>query len=148
MKHQATKMVSSLEEFVGSRVSRGIAKRLNHVRALNRAFTTWVEDEDHQREHRSLGMRPIDRFGIDLSRIRFLPPGDVKTRYFFVEQDRTVNEGSKPAFGCSANEYACPKLLLGKVVHCTPNPNRTRSRWQELTPAEPARSDRGNRSVT
>jgi len=60
------------------------------IEALNRAFTTWVEEEYHQREHGSLGMRPIDRFGIDLPRIRFLPTGDVNDELFFVEQDRTV----------------------------------------------------------
>jgi len=49
-----------------------------------------VQDEYHQREYGSLDMRPIDRFGIDLPRIRFLPPGDVNNELFFVEQDRTV----------------------------------------------------------
>jgi len=35
-------------------------------------------------------MRPIDRFGLDLPRIRFLPPGDVNDELFFVEQERGV----------------------------------------------------------
>jgi transposase InsO family protein len=63
---------------------------LSSLEALNRAFTAWVENEYHQNEHSSLGMKPIDRFGLDLGRIRFLPPSDVNEELFFVEQDRTV----------------------------------------------------------
>jgi putative transposase len=63
---------------------------LSSVVALNRAFTRWVEDEYHTSEHRTLRMKPIDRFGLDLPRIRFLPPNDVNDELFFVEQTRTV----------------------------------------------------------
>ena len=58
--------------------------------ALNRAFWSWVEDEYHQREHGSLGMKPLDRLALDLPRIRFLSPGDVSDELFFVEQERSV----------------------------------------------------------
>ena len=47
---------------------------LSSVDALNRDFTRWVEDEYNGREHATLGVRPIDRFGLDPARIRFLPP--------------------------------------------------------------------------
>lgn len=63
---------------------------LSSVDALNRAFATWVEDEYNGREHSVLQMRPIDRFGLDLSRIRFLPPNEANDELFFVEQDRNV----------------------------------------------------------
>ena len=55
---------------------------LTSVDSLNRAFTTWVEEEYNSREHSSLKMRPIDRFGLDLSRIRFLSPGDANDELF------------------------------------------------------------------
>lgn len=58
---------------------------LSSREALNRAFTSWLEDEYHQHEHSSLGMKPIDRFGLDLDRIRFLPPSEVNDELFFVE---------------------------------------------------------------
>ena len=35
-------------------------------------------------------MKPIDRFGLDLGRIRFLPPNEANDEYFFVEEERTV----------------------------------------------------------
>lgn len=47
---------------------------LSSIDLLNRAFISWVEDEYHTRPHSTLDMRPIDRFGLDLPRIRFLPP--------------------------------------------------------------------------
>ncbi|MCP4546583.1 MAG: transposase family protein, partial [bacterium] len=63
---------------------------LSSLDALNRAFIAWAEDEYNAKRHSVLGMRPIDRFGLDLSRIRFLPPGEANDELFFVEEDRTV----------------------------------------------------------
>lgn len=63
---------------------------LSSVRALNLAFTRWIEDEYNTSEHRTLGMKPLDRFGLDLARIRYLPPNAVNDELFFVEQTRTV----------------------------------------------------------
>jgi len=50
---------------------------LGSVDALNREFVRWVEDEYNARDHGSLGMKPIDRFGLDrvmsaIVTIRFL----------------------------------------------------------------------------
>src|SRR6266851_4266945 len=59
---------------------------LSGVDALNHAFVRWVEDEYNAREHGSLGMKPIDRFGLDLRRIRFLAPSEANDELFFVEQ--------------------------------------------------------------
>lgn len=69
------------------------------VAALNAAFTTWVEEHYNAHEHRVLKMKPIDRFGLDLPRIRFLAPGDVSDELFFVEQERKTlgdNTGVDP----------------------------------------------------
>lgn len=61
------------------------------LQALNRAFIAWAEDEYNAREHSTLGMKPIDRFGLDLSRIRFLPPNEANDELFFVEEERQVS---------------------------------------------------------
>jgi len=63
---------------------------LSSIAALNRAFTAWVEDNYNAKQHSVLGMRPIDRFGLDLNRIRFLPPNEANDELFFVEEQRTV----------------------------------------------------------
>ena len=92
---------------------------LSSLDALNRAFTAWVEDEYHQNEHSSLGMRPIDRFGLDLGRIRFLPPSDVNDELFFVEQDRTVLADN--TFSLKNTRFEAPRDLRNRK---SPSPLR------------------------
>ena len=87
---------------------------LSSIDALNRAFTAWVEDEYHQNEHSSLGMRPIDRFGLDLSRIRFLPPSDVNEELFFVEQHRTVLADN--TFSLKNTRFEAPRDVRNRKV--------------------------------
>lgn len=87
---------------------------LSSIEALNRAFIAWVEDEYHQTEHSSLGMRPIDRFGLDLSRVRFLPPSDVSDELFFVEQDRTVLADN--TFSLKNTRFEAPRDLRNRKI--------------------------------
>ena len=87
---------------------------LSSLEALNRAFTAWLEDEYHQREHSSLGMKPIDRFGLDLGRIRFLSPGDVNDELFFVEQDRSVLADN--TFSLKNTRFEAPRDLRNRKV--------------------------------
>lgn len=91
-------------------------RRLNltSLEALNRAFTAWVEDEYHQREHSSLGMKPIDRFGLDLNRIRFLPPNEMNDELFFVEQPRTVLADN--TFSLKNTRFEAPRDLRNRKV--------------------------------
>jgi transposase InsO family protein len=87
---------------------------LSSLEALNRSFTSWVEDEYHQHEHGSLGMKPIDRFGLDLGRIRFLPPGDVNDELFFVEQPRTVLADN--TFSLKNTRFEAPRDLRHRKI--------------------------------
>ena len=59
-------------------------------------------------------MRPIDRFGLDLSRIRFLPPRDVNDELFFVEQDRKVLADN--TFSLKAIRFEAPRDLRSKTI--------------------------------
>jgi putative transposase len=87
---------------------------LSHIDALNREFTRWVEDEYNATDHGSLGMRPIDRFGLDLARIRFLPPSDANDELFFVEQDRTVLADN--TFSLKGVRYEAPRDLHSRKI--------------------------------
>lgn len=87
---------------------------LSSIEALNRAFTDWVENEYNAREHGSLGMRPIDRFGLDLPRVRFLPPCDVTDELFFVEQDRSVLADN--TFSLHGVRYEAPRDLRSRKI--------------------------------
>lgn len=60
------------------------------LEALNKAFTIWVEDEYNSKNHSTLQMKPIDRFGLDLKRIRFMATSEATEEIFFLEETRTV----------------------------------------------------------
>jgi putative transposase len=87
---------------------------LSSLAALNKQFTIWVEDEYNSIIHSSLGMRPIDRFGLDLQRIRFLPPDEVNDELFFTEDTRVVNKDN--TFSFDACRYETPVDLRGKTI--------------------------------
>jgi hypothetical protein len=63
---------------------------LSSLQALNRQWILWMEDDYNAQPHSTLGMRPIDRFGLDLSRIRFLPPCQANDELFYLEETRQV----------------------------------------------------------
>ena len=48
--------------------------QVHTLEGLNRQFIDWVENTYHTREHATLGMKPIDRFGLDLGRLNYLNP--------------------------------------------------------------------------
>ena len=55
---------------------------LSSLEALNRQFTHWVEEDYNAHLHSVLGMSPLDRFALDRSRIRFLPPNEANDELF------------------------------------------------------------------
>lgn len=63
---------------------------ISSLEELNDHFIRWVEDTYHIREHSTLGMRPLDRFGMDLGRIRHLHHCDFNDELFFLETTRKV----------------------------------------------------------
>ena len=90
------------------------ALELSSVAALNDAFSSWVEDRYNASVHRVLKMRPIDRFGLDLNRIRFMPPNDVNDELFFVEHDRHV--GKDNTFSLSNVRFEAPRDLRSRKI--------------------------------
>ncbi len=96
---------------------------LTNVDVLNRDFTRWVEDEYNARDHGSLGMKPIDRFGLDLRRIRFLPPSEANDELFFVEQDRTVMADN--TFSLKGARFEAPRDLRSRKVQVRFDRKRT-----------------------
>jgi len=87
---------------------------LSSLTTLNKQFTTWVEDEYNSVTHSSLGMKPIDRFGLDLSRIRFLPPDEVNDELFFAEDTRAVKKDN--TFSFNAIRYETPVDLRNRTI--------------------------------
>jgi putative transposase len=71
---------------------------LSSLEALNRQFTHWVENDYNALPHDAIGMKPIDRFGIDLARLRFLPPSEHNDELFYAEDDRKVKKDNTFSF--------------------------------------------------
>jgi hypothetical protein len=59
-------------------------------------------------------MRPIDRFGLDLARLRFLPPHEVNDELFFVEESRQVKKDN--TFSLLGRRLEAPRDLRGRKI--------------------------------
>lgn len=87
---------------------------LSSLEALNRQFHHWLEDDYNSRIHSSLQMKPIDRFGMDLARIRFLDPMEANDELFYVQQTRTARKDN--TFSIGAVRYEAPRDLSGRQI--------------------------------
>jgi hypothetical protein len=87
---------------------------LTSLEALNRQFTDWVEHDYNATEHDALGMKPIDRFGIDLNRVRFLSPSEHSDELFYAEATRQVKKDN--TFSFQGRRYETPVDLRDKEV--------------------------------
>ncbi len=87
---------------------------LSSLDALNRQFTDWVERDNNAMPHDAIGMRPIDRFGIDLPRVRFLAPSERHDKLFYAEAERTVKKDN--TFSFHGHRYETPADLRGKEI--------------------------------
>ncbi len=87
---------------------------LSSLEALNRQFTDWAEDEYNHAPHSALGIKPIDRFGLDLPRIRFLPPSESSDELFYAEAERAVKKDN--TFSFAGQRYETPVDLREKRV--------------------------------
>jgi putative transposase len=87
---------------------------LSSLDALNRQFTHWVEQDYNATEHDAIGMKPIDRFGIDLARVRFLAPSEHNDELFYAEATRKVKKDN--TFSFAARRYETPVDLRDKEI--------------------------------
>jgi putative transposase len=96
---------------------------LASLEALNLQFTHWVEHDYNATEHNALGMKPIDRFGIDLARVRFLPPSEHNDELFFAEAARKVKKDN--TFSFLGQRYETPVDLRDKEIQLRYDRHRT-----------------------
>jgi putative transposase len=87
---------------------------LSSLEALNRQFTHWVEQDYNAAAHDAIGMKPLDRFGIDLARVRFLAPSEHNDELFYAEADRKVKKDN--TFSFAARRYETPVDLRDKHI--------------------------------
>ena len=84
------------------------------LRQLNTQFSHWVEDTYHSREHSTLGMNPIDRFGLDLSRLNYLSPSEFNKELFYLEATRKVRADN--TFSYQNIRYETPRDLRNHTI--------------------------------
>jgi transposase InsO family protein len=96
---------------------------LSSLHALNRQFTEWVENDYNATPHDALGMKPIDRFGIDLARVRFLSPAEHNDELFYAEATRKVKKDN--TFSFSGRRYETPVDLRDKQIQLRYDRSRT-----------------------
>jgi len=87
---------------------------INTLSELNRQFIRWVEDDYHSRKHGTLEMKPIDRFGMDLNRIRYLQPSVYNKELFYREETRSVKKDN--TFQLKNIRYEAPVYLAGTKI--------------------------------
>jgi putative transposase len=87
---------------------------LSSLSVLNKQFILWLEDEYNSKVHSSLGMKPVDRFAIDLDRIKFLPPGKVSDELYYDEESRKVKKDN--TFPFKNIRYEAPADLRDKII--------------------------------
>jgi putative transposase len=87
---------------------------LSSLEALNHQFSHWVENDYNAMPHDAIGSKPIDRFGIDLSRIRFLAPSEFNDELFYAEAVRKVKKDN--TFSFRSQRYETPVDLRDKQI--------------------------------
>jgi transposase InsO family protein len=87
---------------------------LSSLEVLNRQFITWLEEQYNNRVHSTLQMKPIDRFGMDLKRIRFLNPSENNDALFYVEENRKVKKDN--TFSVFNRRFEAPRDLRNKTI--------------------------------
>jgi len=87
---------------------------ISSLQELNDTFIRWVEDTYHTREHTTLGMKPIDRFGLDLNLIRFLQNSEFNQELFYLETTRKVRIDN--TFQFKNIRYEAPRDLRSKII--------------------------------
>jgi len=87
---------------------------LSSLEALNRQFTEWVENDYNPIVHDTIGMKPLDRFGLDRTRVRFLPPSEHSDELFYAEATRKVKKDN--TFSFAGRRYETPVDLRDKEI--------------------------------
>ena len=95
---------------------------LTSLEVLNRQFTAWVEQEYNTTEHDAIGKKPIDRFGIDLNRVRLLPPSEHSDELFCAVDTRQFKKDN--TFSFANRRYETPVDLRDREIEIRYDRNR------------------------
>jgi putative transposase len=74
----------------------------------------WVEEHYNAQAHSVLGMSPLDRYALDRSRVRFLPPNETNDELFFIEEERQVRADN--TFSFQSMRFEAPRHLPDRTI--------------------------------
>ena len=94
---------------------------ITSLQELNASFIDWVENSYHTRVHSTLGMKPIDRFGLDLDRIQHHEPTQYNEELFYMESTRKVRADN--TFSFKNIRYEAPRDLRNRSIDLRYNRN-------------------------
>ncbi len=81
---------------------------------LNRKTHHWVEHDYNNAYHSGIQMKPIDRFNLDHTRIKFLTDDAFSEEIFFIEEARKVSKTN--VFSIQSQRFECPVDLREKTI--------------------------------
>lgn len=94
----------------------------NTLEDLNNKTHEWIENDYNAQHHTGIQMVPIDRFNLDLNRIKFLTDDQYSEEIFFVEETRKVSKTN--VFSINSQQFECPVDLREKQVQVRFDRNR------------------------
>ena len=96
---------------------------LSSIDALNKQFSLWVEESYNHKVHSTIGLKPIDRFGLDLKRIRYLAPNPHNDEVFYHQTTRSVIADN--TFQADNIRYEAPTDLRNQKIELRYDTNET-----------------------
>ena len=81
---------------------------------LNRQFLDWVENDYHQHNHGTIGMKPYDRFALDAGRIQYLASNPYSEEIFYLETTRCVLADN--TFSFANQRFEAPRDLRNTKI--------------------------------
>ena len=81
---------------------------------LNKKTSDWIENEYNTKHHSGIQMIPLDRFNMDLSKIKFLSDDEFSEEIFFAEEERKVSKTN--IFSINNRKFECPVDLRNKRI--------------------------------
>lgn len=106
-----------IERFFRTVRDQFLTKSLYHIKSLselNKDFKLWVERIYHEREHSTLGMKPLDRYYLDRDRIRHLSDNEFCAELFYLEKNARVRTDN--TFQYNKIRYEAPRDVRNQTV--------------------------------
>jgi putative transposase len=90
--------------------------------ALNAATSDWIENDYNSQNHTGIQMIPVDRFNLDLNRVKFLTDDKFSAEVFYIEENRKVSKTN--VFSIQSHKFECPVDLREKKIQVRYDRNR------------------------